>query len=378
MRLVDLGGQAGRPVGRLSGGQQARASLAAVLLGAPELLVLDEPTVGQDPLLREQLWRQFRRLADDGATLLVSSHVMDEAARCDQLVLLRDGRVLTAAPPEELRARTGEQDMEQVFLALIRTDRKAAGMTMAAAATVATSRRVLTQLLRDRRSTTMIIIVPALLLVLVRSVLAGRPGSFQRVGLPLVGIFPLALMFLLTSVAMLRERTSGALERLMTMPIAKTDVLFGYAGAFALLGILQSTIVAAVAIGLLGLHVEGDVVVVLAFVAANALLGLSLGLSLGLLVSAVAATELQAEQSTAALLLPQLTLCGIFAPRDTMPQALEWISDGLPMTYAYDGLTRLTVSPAVTGRLLLDLAVVLGSAGLALTLGAATLRRRTP
>lgn len=116
----------------------------------------------------------------------------------------------------------------------------------------------------------------------------------------------------------------------------------------------------------------------LAFVAANALLGLSLGLSLGLLVSAVAATELQAEQSTAALLLPQLTLCGIFAPRDTMPQALEWISDGLPMTYAYDGLTRLTVSPAVTGRLLLDLAVVLGSAGLALTLGAATLRRRTP
>lgn len=238
-------------------------------------------------------------------------------------------------------------------------------MTMAAAATVATSRRVLTQLLRDRRSTTMIIIVPALLLVLVRSVLAGRPGSFQRVGLPLVGIFPLALMFLLTSVAMLRERTSGALERLMTMPIAKTDVLFGYAGAFALLGILQSTIVAAVAIGLLGLHVEGDVVVVLAFVAANALLGLSLGL----LVSAVAATELQAEQSTATLLLPQLTLCGIFAPRDTMPQALEWISDGLPMTYAYDGLTRLTVSPAVTGRLLLDLAVVLGSA---------TLRRRTP
>jgi ABC-2 type transport system ATP-binding protein len=116
---VGLGGQESQVVSTLSGGERARVSLAAALVGDPELLVLDEPTVGLDPLLRRDLWDLFHRLADEGATLLVSSHVMDEADRCDELVLLRDGRVLAQASPAEIRERTGARDLDTAFLKLI-------------------------------------------------------------------------------------------------------------------------------------------------------------------------------------------------------------------------------------------------------------------
>ncbi len=116
---VDLADHADSLVGRLSGGQRSRASLAVALLGQPELLVLDEPTVGLDPVLRRDLWALFHRLADGGTTLLVSSHVMDEADRCDRLLLLRDGRLLADDTPEGLRAATGASDIEAAFLSLI-------------------------------------------------------------------------------------------------------------------------------------------------------------------------------------------------------------------------------------------------------------------
>jgi len=119
IETVALDGFAGRVVGRLSGGQQARVSLASALLNDPEVLVLDEPTVGLDPVLRRDLWTTFQELARRGRTLVVSSHVMDEAERCDDLLLLREGRLLAAGTPEELRARTGTRDLDSVFLQLI-------------------------------------------------------------------------------------------------------------------------------------------------------------------------------------------------------------------------------------------------------------------
>ncbi len=119
LETVGLAPLAGQLVRTLSGGERSRVSLASALLGEPEVLVLDEPTVGLDPVLRRDLWNVFHRLADGGATLLVSSHVMDEAKRCDELVLLQEGRVVAAESPAALLARTGAADLEEAFLALV-------------------------------------------------------------------------------------------------------------------------------------------------------------------------------------------------------------------------------------------------------------------
>jgi ABC-2 type transport system ATP-binding protein len=118
IETVALGGQAGQVVHTLSGGERSRVSLATALLGRPDVLVLDEPTVGLDPVLRRDLWQTFHRLADNGTTLLVSSHVLDEASRCDQLLLLRDGRIVFTGTPDELLQSTGADNLEAAFLAL--------------------------------------------------------------------------------------------------------------------------------------------------------------------------------------------------------------------------------------------------------------------
>ena len=238
--------------------------------------------------------------------------------------------------------------------------------------TFATAARVLRQLRRDPRTLALVFLVPSLLLVLIRYVFDGQEATFDRIGAPLVGIFPLVVMFLITSIAMLRERTTGTLERLMSLPLAKLDLLLGYGIAFAVLAAAQAGLAAAVALGLLGLDVEGSVWVVLAFAVGNALLGMPLGLFL----SAFASTEFQAVQFMPAVILPQFLLCGLLVPRDQMAPLLEWVSWLLPMTYAYDGLARAT---AGTGgaRIVVDMAVILGTSVVALALGAATLRRRT-
>jgi ABC-2 type transport system permease protein len=181
-------------------------------------------------------------------------------------------------------------------------------------------------------------------------------------------------MFLVTSITMLRERTTGTLERLMTMPLAKLDLLLGYGLAFGLIAVVQATITAGVAFGLLGLDVEGSVVLVVLLAIANAILGMSLGL----LVSAFARTEFQAVQFMPAFVLPQLLLCGLFVPRDQMAAALEAVSYALPLTYAFDALDRVATDGSLGTDGRIDVVVVIGATLLALALGAATLRRRTP
>ena len=177
----------------------------------------------------------------------------------------------------------------------------------------------------------------------------------------------------IVGVAMLRERTSCTLERLLTMPVSRLDLLLGYGIAFAVVATVQALITSAVAFGLLGLDIEGSVAAVVGFAVLNALLGMSLGL----FASAFAQTEFQAVQFMPAFVLPQFLLCGLLVPRDQMAPLLEWISYALPLTWAVDGIQR-AVNGGDPGRVLLDAAIVVGVTVLALGLGAATLRRRTP
>jgi ABC-2 type transport system permease protein len=239
--------------------------------------------------------------------------------------------------------------------------------------TLATAERVLRQLRRDPRTVALALVVPSVLLTIFRYVFDGQEETFDRVGGPLVGVFPLVIMFLITSIAMLRERTTGTLERLMSLPLGKLDLLLGYAIAFALVGAAQASATAAVAFGLLGLDAAGPVWLVIVIAVGNALLGMALGLFL----SAFATPEFQAVQFMPAAILPQVLLCGLLVPRESMADVLEWISWALPMTYAYDALTR-AIEDDIGAAFLVDLLVVSGSIAVALALGAATLKRRTP
>jgi ABC-2 type transport system permease protein len=243
---------------------------------------------------------------------------------------------------------------------------------MSARATLATARRLLTQLRRDPRTVVLLLAVPPLLLFLLRYVFAGNEARFDRVAGTLIGLFPFVTMFIVASITILRERTTGTLERLMTLPLAKADLLVGYGLAFALVATAQALVAAGVALGALGLDVAGPVWLVLVFAVANAILGMALGLFL----SAFARSEFQAVQFMPAFVLPQILLCGLLVPRDRMAGWLEVVSDALPLTYAYDALAR-AVSDDLDSRLALDAAAITGVALLALALGAATLRRRT-
>jgi ABC-2 type transport system permease protein len=244
---------------------------------------------------------------------------------------------------------------------------------MSTRVTLATAGRVLRQIRGDHRTLALILVVPPALLTLFKFVFEGQPQTFERVGPPMVGIFPFVSMFLVTSIAMLRERTTGTLERLMSLPLAKLDLLLGYGIAFAALAVVQATLTALVAFGPLGLDSEGPVWLIVILAVANAVLGMALGLCL----SAFAETEFQAVQFMPAFVLPQLLLCGLLVPTEQMATLLYWVSFVLPMTYAYDALAHATADD-LDARLILDVAVVVGAIALSLVLGAATLRRRTP
>ncbi len=240
--------------------------------------------------------------------------------------------------------------------------------------TTATAARVLAQLRHDPRTIAMMILLPSLMLLLLRYVFDGSARTFDSIGASLLGIFPLITMFLVTSIATLRERTSGTLERLLAMPLGKGDLIAGYALAFGILAIIQSALATGLAVWLLGLDVTGSPWLLLLV----ALLDALLGTALGLFVSAFASSEFQAVQFMPAVIFPQLLLCGLFTPRPNMHPALEAISNVLPMSYAVDGMNEVLTHTDITANFVRDTLIVAACALLVLTLGAATLRRRTP
>ncbi|HZR94232.1 MAG TPA: ABC transporter permease [Gaiellaceae bacterium] len=243
---------------------------------------------------------------------------------------------------------------------------------MSLQATFAVAERVLLQLRRDPRTLALVVGVPCLLETLLKELFEAQPRLFQHVGAPLLGLFPFVTMFLVTSITMLRERVSGTLERLMTLPLGKLDLLAGYGIAFAVLAAVQAAAVSALAFGALGLDTAGPRWVVGALAVGNAVLGSALGL----FFSAFARTEFQAVQFMPAVVFPQILLCGLFVARGAMATWLRWLSDALPLTYAYDALAH-TAAGTLDARFAADVGVVGGAAILALALGAATLRRRT-
>jgi ABC-2 type transport system permease protein len=244
---------------------------------------------------------------------------------------------------------------------------------MSRRATFATVLRVLQQLRRDPRTLALVFVVPPILITLFRFVFEGDTVTFDRVGGLMVGVFPFSTMFVVTSIAMLRERTTGTLERLMTLPLAKLDILVGYGIAFACVAAVQATITSTVAFELLGLHVQGSPAIVVALAVANAVLGMSLGL----FASAFAKTEFQAVQFMPAVVFPQLLLCGLLVPRARMEHVLDVVSYALPLTWSVDALSHAVLGDG-GGIIVRDAAIVIGVTVAALALAATTLRRRTP
>ncbi len=233
---------------------------------------------------------------------------------------------------------------------------------------------MLWQIRRDPRTIALLMAVPTGLLVLLYFLFEGQPHTFQDIGAPLCGLFPFIVMFLVTSIAMLRERTTGTLERLMTLPVAKTDILFGYGAAFGLLAAIQAAIVCSVGFLALGLEAAHGAWLVGLLAIANALLGMALGL----FASAFAQTEFQAVQFMPAFIFPQLLLCGLFVARDRMAGWLHALSWLMPLTYAYEALARTTRPAALGWAFAADVFAVAAFMLAALVLGALTLRRRTP
>jgi ABC-2 type transport system permease protein len=238
--------------------------------------------------------------------------------------------------------------------------------------TFAVARRVLTQLRRDPRTVVLLLVVPCGLLTLLWWMFDGEDVIFNRFGPPLLALFPFIVMFLVTSVTTLRERSSGTLERLLSMPTGKADFLVGYALAFGSVALVQALLAVGLTVGLLGLDVSGPVWMLTVIAVLDAVLGTALGL----FVSAFAQTEFQAVQFMPAVVLPQMLLCGLFVTRDALPPVLEAVSNVLPLSYAVDAMQRVTLDSGVSSEVR-DLLVIAAFAVGALALGAATLRRRT-
>lgn len=239
--------------------------------------------------------------------------------------------------------------------------------------TAATAARVLRQVRTDHRTVAMIIVVPCVLLGLLAWIYDGTP-VFDAIGPALLGVFPMVVMFIVTSVATLRERQSGTLERLLTTPMGKGDFMFGYALAFGALAVVQALVATGFAVWVCDLDIAGGLWLLIVVAVADAVLGTALGL----LASGFARTEFQAVQFMPAFILPQVLLCGLFVARDALPTVLRWISDVLPLSYAVDAMQQITRYPDAAGAAMANVAIVVAFIVAALALGSLTLSRRTP
>lgn len=243
--------------------------------------------------------------------------------------------------------------------------------------TATTARRILQQLRRDHRTVALLLVVPMPLLTLLWWMFGDTPDPatgqplFDPLGARLMGLFPMILMFIITSVSTLRERTSGTMERLMASPLRRSDVVLGYASAFGLVAIVQGTLLVVFTVYALGLEIAGATSALVLVIALDALLGTALGLA----ASSLARTEFQAVQMMPAVLLPQLLIAGLFMPREDMPRALELISDALPMSYSIDAINDLVAGD--TAGIWPEVAILAAFIAGALALGVVTLRRRT-
>ena len=243
---------------------------------------------------------------------------------------------------------------------------------MSLAKTLATARRVLNQLRHDPRTLALLFVVPVVLLAILKYIFQGETGLFDRLAPMLLGIFPMIMMFLITSIATLRERTGGTLDRLMTMPVGKLDFILGYALAFALVACLQAFITGVVMLGLLNVTVMGGALPTII----GAVMAAFLGTSLGLFTSAFARSEFQAVQFMPAFIFPQLLTCGLFVAREHMARPLQWFADVMPLTYSVDAMKQVTLNAAWTSTLSRDFIIVAGYAIAALVLGSITIRRQ--
>lgn len=238
---------------------------------------------------------------------------------------------------------------------------------------LATAARVLRQIRTDHRTVALILVIPMVSIGLIAWIYNNTP-VFDAIGPALLGVFPMIVMFVVTSVATLRERQSGTLERLLVTPLGKADFMLGYAVAFGALAILQALLATSFAIWVCGLDLVGP----LWMLVLVAVLVAILGTSLGLLASGFARTEFQAVQFMPAFITPQFLLCGLLVDRDQLPEGLSQLSDVLPLSYAVDAMKEVTAHTDVTSAGLWAMGIVVGFIVLALALASLTLSRRTP
>lgn len=239
--------------------------------------------------------------------------------------------------------------------------------------TLATTRRILHQLSHDKRTIALMFVAPSVLMSLLWWVFSDHAAQFNAVAPAMLGVFPFVIMFLVTSITTLRERTTGTLERLMAMPIGKADIIVGYALAFGLFGAVQSVITSSVAIYLLGMDTAGPQWFVVVVAIADTLLGVALGL----LTSAFARTEFQAVQFLPAFIFPQVIVCGLFVPLANLPDVLNAAAYYLPLTYAVEALNGAVGNTDITGDMWRDLLVVASFIGCSLVLASFTLKRKS-